>query len=794
MKKIFRGGSAAFLVFSVVLLAPGAAVAFPVPAADPAQDTAPAPDHSPVLDRGQDGRWIVAVGPPTLGLSTQVAARAARTTGGTVLHTYEHAFQGFAIEGASAKELAAIPGVVSVEPDLRVQAFAQTLPTGVDRIEADQNAVANINGSDERVDADVAVIDTGVDLDHPDLNVVSGVDCTKGPDCSRGGDGDDDNGHGTHVAGIIGALDNSEGVVGVAPGVGIWPVKVLKRDGSGFLSDVIEGIDYVTANAADIEVANMSLGGTGTSDAFRTAIANSVNAGVVYVVAAGNSGKDVYGDDGVFGTSDDIIPAAYPEVAAISAFSDTDGQPGGNGPLSWWGGDDINSDGVDDGEDDSFAFFSNFSASVVADNPVTSPGAAIDLLLPGVDILSTWKDGEYNTISGTSMASPHGAGLAALYIAENGRATDAAGVSAIRQALIDGGLAQDGADGLTHLNDPDSHWEHLGWASSAVGDPPTVAVTNPLDGATVSGTIDITADASDPDGSVTQVEFFVDSASIAADTDGSDGWSASWDSTTVSDGSHSISAEATDNDGNTASDSVTVEVDNVDDLPEVALTDPADGDTVSGAVTVTADASDDRGVSQVEFFVDASSIGVDTDGSDGWSASWDTTAYADGDHNVTAEATDTASQTASHSITVTVNNSGGSASDMYVWKMTWSEKHRGKGGAFTDVMVTVDVNADSDADGVAEAGDDPTANASSELVLTHDTDGDGLFEPGTDDDSWIFGGNTSGEGKITFTLKFAPDGDYQAEVTGLTHDTLTWDSALDADNPDWYFGVPNGSE
>ena len=92
------------------------------------------------------------------------------------------------------------------------------------------------------------------------------------------------------------------------------------------------------------------------------------------------------------------------------------------------------------GEDDSFATFSNFSRTVVADNQVTSPGLAIDLLTPGVNILSTWKDGSYKTMSGTSMASPHAAGLAALIIAADGPATDAAGVYAIRQALIDRGL------------------------------------------------------------------------------------------------------------------------------------------------------------------------------------------------------------------------------------------------------------------------------------------------------------------------------------------------------------------
>jgi len=210
----------------------------------------------------------------------------------------------------------------------------------------------------------------------------------------------------------------------------------------------------VTDRAGQIELANMSLGVTGTSSSFRTAIKKSVAAGIVYVVAAGNDGKDVYGSDGVFGTDDNFIPAAYPEVAAISAMADSDGQPGGLGSSTSYG------------SDDSFASLSNFSRTVIADNPVISPGAAIDLLMPGISIYSTNMGGGYTTKSGTSMASPHAAGLAALYITVNGRATDAAGVYAIRQALIDSGVVQNSDRGLAHLNDPDANWENIGWAGT----------------------------------------------------------------------------------------------------------------------------------------------------------------------------------------------------------------------------------------------------------------------------------------------------------------------------------------
>ncbi|MHC4867880.1 MAG: Ig-like domain-containing protein, partial [Planctomycetota bacterium] len=193
--------------------------------------------------------------------------------------------------------------------------------------------------------------------------------------------------------------------------------------------------------------------------------------------------------------------------------------------------------------------------------------------------------------------------------------------------------------------------------SGPVDNPPSVDITNPSDGATVSSNVTVSADAIDDDG-VTQVEFFVDGVSIGVDTDSSDGWSASWNTIAEGDGSHTVGATATDTALQIASDSISVTVDNVDDLPTVSITNPSDGATVSGNVTVNADATDDKGVTQVEFFVGGSSIGVDTDGSDGWSASWDTTAEGDGSHTVGATATDTASQIASDSISVTVDNAG----------------------------------------------------------------------------------------------------------------------------------------
>ncbi len=198
---------------------------------------------------------------------------------------------------------------------------------------------------------------------------------------------------------------------------------------------MIAGIDLVTAHADEIEVANMSLSGIGFLQSLHSAIETSVNAGVVYVVAASNDAKDVYGKNGHLDTAatckgmfcrnaDDYIPAAYTAAMTVSALGDFDGSPGGN--VS-----DQNSTlaftTCTHTGDDVMACFSNYSQSVAAGNPVTSPGAAIDVAGPGMDILSTYPGG-YAWINGTSMASPHVAGAVALYIAEYGRATDAAGV------------------------------------------------------------------------------------------------------------------------------------------------------------------------------------------------------------------------------------------------------------------------------------------------------------------------------------------------------------------------------
>ena len=507
------------------------------------------------------------------GMPEDVARDVALRTSGKVGYVYRNALKGFSvtIPHTALAGLVQDARIAYVEEDKPVTIFAQTIPTGVERIFASQS-VLDIDGTDDyRVDVDVAVIDTGVDFEHPDLNVVGGLDCTVssgvGPPWSRtyycseteGTGGDDDHYHGTHVAGTIGAIDNGIGVVGVAPGARIHAVKVLDSGGSGYESGIIAGIDWVAANAGTIEVANMSLGSSGYSQAEYDAIQGAVDAGVAFAVSAGNSDAD----------AGNYSPAAFDNVLTVSALADFDGEAGGLGSPT------CQSD-----QDDTLADFSNW-------------GDAVQIAAPGVCILSTYpiEQGEYGTISGTSMSSPHVAGALAL-LASNGNPSDAADVYDLYDRVINAGntdWTDDSGDGtvepLLDVSDDDVFTPVLvaTGGGGPTDDPPSVSVTDPVDGATVSGTVSVTASASDDNG-VDQVEFFVDGVSIGVDSVGSDGWSASWDTTAYADGSDlAIGAEATDSIGQTAFDSITATVDNSGGGPGDDLTLEVDAYKLRGA-------------------------------------------------------------------------------------------------------------------------------------------------------------------------------------------------------------------
>lgn len=301
---------------------------------------------------------------------------------------FRNAIYGFAAN-LSADQLAQLkdnPSVKAIEPDKRISLEMDSdwgepsyeprrkIPTGVARVEGDLSKTAR---TPEGVNVDIAVIDSGINEKHPDLNVYRSASFLQG-DPSKGHIGHDACGHGTHVAGIIAA--RGKGITGVAPGARLWAVQVLDRYATGSISDIVAGIDYVAKNAAEIDVANMSLGGKYSSPAIDAAISNAVDAGVAFVVAAGNKGEDAA----------NFTPANNGKVLTVSAVSDTDGKGGGKGGAS----------------DDVFWNYSNF-------------GKNVKIAAPGVDIESTWKsygdrNDTYWTYSGTSMAAPHVAGGAGL--------------------------------------------------------------------------------------------------------------------------------------------------------------------------------------------------------------------------------------------------------------------------------------------------------------------------------------------------------------------------------------------
>ena len=351
-------------------------------------------------------------------------------------HVYRHALNGFAapLNSATAQRLKQDARVLAVEPDGNAVLNDQSIPAGVLRMGISNFPMTRVNGRDNRIGVDVAVLDTGIQMDHPDLNVVQGVDCT-----GAGLNGADWHGHGTLMAGIIGALDNDLGIVGVAPGARLWAVQVFGPGTNfGSWSPILAGMDYIAANADSIAVVNASFSGPGPYEALHEAVSNIVSRGVVFVGSAGNDSVDIAGGDGVFGAGDDYMPASFSEVMAVSAMD-----PAG----------------------DTFADFSNFSRVPKSPSYVTSPGAGIDVAAPGVNILTTVLGSGYGFASGTSEACAHATGLVALYIAANGRATNAQGVYSIRQAIIDHSLPQSAWATAGKTGDPDGNPEPLAMTS-----------------------------------------------------------------------------------------------------------------------------------------------------------------------------------------------------------------------------------------------------------------------------------------------------------------------------------------
>jgi subtilisin len=260
------------------------------------------------------------------------------------------------------ERLRKISSILSIEQDIKVKLHqesiqdTQTIPWGVRRVGVPKLPISIIKGNRIKV----GVLDTGIDLFHPDLaaNLAEGVNII-----SPRSQPNDDNGHGTHVAGTVAALYNQLGVVGVSPFTQIYAIKCFDSDGNSNISDIVRGIEW--AIQQKVNVLNMSFGSDQPSDALRNAINKAYSSGIVLIASAGN--------DGTANSVD--YPARYPVVIAVGATN----------------------------QNNRIASFS-------------SRGKQVDVIAPGEDILSTSNNGGYETLSGTSMSSPHVSGLVALML------------------------------------------------------------------------------------------------------------------------------------------------------------------------------------------------------------------------------------------------------------------------------------------------------------------------------------------------------------------------------------------
>ena len=390
------------------------------------------PAHStPPGDAGEadtriPGHYIIVLN-DSVARPGDVARAQTSSHGGRLGFIYSHALKGYsaALSRQAVEALRNDPRVKYVTPDRVSSIAAQTTPTGAKRVFATANAKLAINETEDgAVNADIAIIDTGVYHEHSDLNVIEITNCVPASEstethgehkeCVSGGE--DLNGHGTHVAGTAAAIDNSIGVVGIAPEARLWAVRVLNKAGDGTQSWVTAGVDWVTSYAGKIEVANMSLGCECSQPALEEAIKKSVAKGIVYVVAAGNESANAEGSS----------PAKNPDVITVGAIADYDGKPNEESTTppcklthytALLGAE----------EDDSFANFSNW-------------GSVVDIVAPGVCIYSTFTGGGYAIEGwwGTSMAAPHVAGAAAI-LAALSNPNSKADVESIRSTILNQG-------------------------------------------------------------------------------------------------------------------------------------------------------------------------------------------------------------------------------------------------------------------------------------------------------------------------------------------------------------------
>ncbi|MET9843635.1 S8 family peptidase [Streptomyces ossamyceticus] len=319
--------------------------------------------------------------------------------GGTVERTYRSALNGWSAElsAAEARRLAADPAVASVEQNqiLTADATQTNAPWGLDRSDQASLPLSGTYTYPDSAGGGVTayVIDTGVRVTHSQISgrATNGYDAVDGDNVAQDG-----NGHGTHVATTI-----AGSTYGIAKQAKIVAVRVLNNSGSGTTAGVVAGIDWVTANHSGPSVANMSLGG-GASAALDTAVRNSIASGVTYAVAAGNSSAN----------ASSYSPARVTEAITVGATTNTDAR----------------------------ASYSNY-------------GSVLDLFAPGSSITAGWytSDTATNTISGTSMATPHVAGAAAVYLAGHPSATPAQVATALTGGAVTGKVTGPGTGSPNRL-------------------------------------------------------------------------------------------------------------------------------------------------------------------------------------------------------------------------------------------------------------------------------------------------------------------------------------------------------